>query len=87
MTTVTHKPKHDVTHLEARVTALKQSLAQLSDDASLNEFLEIIHKPGHTTVAEIAYEAGIVEVLLAQSRSMAELKNALLNGARAITAG
>jgi hypothetical protein len=73
-----------VAQIDERLRALAASLA---DAASMDDFKElflIIHRPGWTTVVDVAFMHSLID---AAERSVADsrhLRSALLNGARAI---
>ena len=52
--------KHDLTHLETRVKELCQGLKDVANDTDFQEFLRIIHRPGWTTPAELAFVGALV---------------------------
>jgi len=45
-------PKHDITHLEAKIKDLQGAFKSVGDDSDLIEMLKILHRPGWTTPAE-----------------------------------
>ena len=78
--------KHDVTHLETQIKQLGRCFSSLADDRDFQELITIIHRPGWTTVAEHLLVTGVVDSMLAQAKTLVGLKQALLNGSRAVTA-
>ena len=76
--------KHDVVNLEASIKELEKDLSRLAHDAEFQELLKIIHRPGYTTPAEFTLTVGIVNTMIAQTRALAALKQALLLGNREI---
>jgi hypothetical protein len=73
--------QHDLTHLETSVNDMCTSLSSVADRSSFEEFLTIIHKPGFTSVAEIALLRGLVDSMREQTKTLAGLKQVLLSGA------
>jgi hypothetical protein len=73
--------KHHITHLEAQINELHSSLARLATEEPLNELIEIIHRPGWTTLAEAAFFTGILEAMVAQMKTLSAMKQVLLSGA------
>lgn len=78
--------KHDVARLEAQVKEMSHSLKQLADGKEFEEFVLLIHRPGWTTPAEFMLVSGVVDSMLAQTKSLASLKQALLVGSRQVGA-
>jgi hypothetical protein len=76
--------KHDVTKLEGRINELSHSLKQLSNDGEMQELLQIIHRPGWTTPAEALLVSGIVDSMVAKTKTLMDLKHTLMAGSRAI---
>jgi hypothetical protein len=77
--------KHDMTHLEARIKEMCHSLTSLADEKDFQEFLVIIRQPGWTAVAELSLVTGVVDSMLAQTRTLVGMKQVLLTGSRAVT--
>ena len=73
--------KHKIEHLEARINELHKSLTALGDQDPVSGLINIIHNPGWTTIAEQTFVAGIVDVMLAQTKTLSEMKKVLLSGA------
>ena len=73
--------KHDVTHLETQIKGLRGNLAKLTDDKDLQQFLVTIHHPGFTTPAEFALFHGVVDSLLAQTKTLSSLRQVLTSAA------
>lgn len=48
--------------VETQAKELNRNLANLADDKDFQEFLKIIHRPGWTTPAEVAFVTGSREV-------------------------
>lgn len=78
---------NDIAQFETRIKALSQGLADLASDREFHEFLVLIRKPGWTTVAELALVTGLVDVMIAQTASLAASKQTLLTGSRAVSVG
>jgi hypothetical protein len=73
--------KSDLTHLETKTKELRATLTRLADDRGYDEFIGIIHKPGFTTVAEVALIKEIVDSMLEQAKTVAALRQVLLSAA------
>jgi hypothetical protein len=77
------KGKHDVKRFEERMDVLTAGLAKLGDVKDLKELIILIRKPGWTTPAEFMLVSSVVESMIAQ----AGLKQVLVKGSRAVSAG
>jgi hypothetical protein len=73
--------KHHTTQLDAQINALHTSLARLSSEEPLTELIQIVHRPGWTTVAEEAFFMGILEAMGSQTKTLSAMKQVLLSGA------
>ena len=73
--------QHDLRHFETRIKDLCDSLTGAADRKDFEKFLTIIHKPGFTTVAEIALLMGVVDSMHEQTKTLLGLKQVLLSGA------
>jgi hypothetical protein len=73
--------KHDLTHLETKVKELRETLTSAADGKGFDEFLTIIHKPGFTSVAEVALLRGVVDSANEHAKTLLGLKHVLLDGA------
>ena len=73
--------QHDLTHLETSIKDMCDSLTSAADRKGFEEFLTIIHKPGFTSVAEIALLRGVVDSMHEQAKTLVGLKQVLLSGA------
>lgn len=76
--------KDRIAHLETQIRELGAQLTHVADAAPFEELIKIIHNPGWTTPAEALLVRGVVDAMLAHARASAELKQALLNGSRAV---
>jgi len=76
--------KHELAQLEAHIQALKAAHTLLADSAETDELWRIIHNPGWTTPAERLLVTASLEYLLAQTKLVANLRQNLLAGARAV---
>ncbi len=81
------KKGHDVKRLEAGVTKLGQSLTKLADEKEFSELIRLFRKPGWTTPAEFTLVAGVLDAMNAQATSLVNLKQALVQGSREVSAG
>jgi len=77
--------QQEVTHLETRIKDLCQNLSSVADDKDFMELLQIIRRPGWTTVAEAMLVRGVVDAMHAHTQTLVSLKHVLLAGSRAVT--
>lgn len=70
--------KHEMTQLEGEIKALKTSHAALASGDSLDELFNIIHRPGWTSVAELAFVRTGLESIWAQTAQLNALTRAWL---------
>jgi hypothetical protein len=76
--------KQELTHIQSRVNELRQNLARIADDADLQEFLQIILKPGWTSFAEATFAKALIEAMHGNAKTLSSLKTALLEGSRLV---
>ena len=76
--------KAQILALEGRLNQLNAKLASLASQNQVADLIPIIHKPGWTTVAEMAFAAGIVEAMLKHADAFAELHGALIKGSQSV---
>jgi len=79
--------KHELVQLEARIQSLKTSHTALSNSLSLDELMNIIHRPGWTTPAELAFVNAGLDSIDAQMKQLSALTQGLINSARLVGAG
>jgi hypothetical protein len=73
--------KQQATHIEAQLKELHASLQSLSGGDSVESMVSMIHKPGWTTIAEVAFFTGIVDSMISHTKALSSLKQVLLSGA------
>ena len=73
--------KHEVTQLETLTKELRGNLRTLAEDKVLEQFLISIRHPGFTTPAEVALFRGVVDDMLAQTKTISSLKQVLVGAA------
>jgi hypothetical protein len=79
--------KHELTQLEARIKSVQTSHTALSNSLSLNELLNIIHRPGWTTPAELAFVNAGLDSIDAQIKQLNTLTQGLINSAKLVGTG
>jgi signal transduction histidine kinase len=73
--------QQDLTNVKNNINGLREHLRSAADDGELEQFLQIIHRPGFTTVAEAALINGVVNSMLEHAKVLAGLKQVLMSGA------
>ena len=79
--------KHELAQLEGAIQGLKTAHATLGSGDSLDELLKIIHRPGWTSIAELAFVRTGLESIRAQTAQLTELTNGLLAAAKLVGSG
>jgi hypothetical protein len=79
--------KHELLQVEAHIQAIKTSHAALASTDELDELWKIIHRPGWTTPAELAFLMNGLESIKAQTLQLTALKQGLVNSASLVGAG
>lgn len=79
-----HQHQQHAMRFETQAKELSRNLANLADDRDFQEFLKIIHRPNWTTPAEVAFVTGILDSMVAQTKELAGLKQALMAGSREV---
>jgi hypothetical protein len=78
-----HDDRH-VQHLEKKIDALTGQLAALGNAQHLKELLLIIHRPGWTTIAEVAFVNAILDNIGAQVHTLDRLQAELVAASRKV---
>jgi hypothetical protein len=80
--------QHDIQikKLHTKITDLKKLLASLGEGKQLDTLLLIIHRPGWTTLREVAISAALVDSLTAHAQVLVKTHAALVQGAKATSA-
>jgi len=73
--------KHQASHIEKQLKSLHANFQQMSGGDSFENLITVIHKPGWTTIAEVAFFTAIVDSMVAHTKTLAALKQALFSGA------
>jgi hypothetical protein len=73
--------KKQASHIEAQLKELHSSFQQLSGGDPVENMISVIHKPGWTTIAEVTFFTAIVDSMLAHTKALSALKQALFSGA------
>ena len=83
-TRVENQGEDDLVHLETRIKDLHTQLTQMSATDDVDELLALIHRPGWTTPAEWRMALGLVDAMHDHLQTLATLRQALMNGSRAV---
>ena len=79
--------KHELSQVEAHIQALKTSHAALASSDELDQLWNIIHRPGWTTVAELAFLINGLESIKSQTLQLTALKQGLVKSASLVGTG
>jgi hypothetical protein len=58
--------KHDIPGLETKLRGIKRALAEVGSPSAIDDLIQVIHKPGWTTVAEFALMSAMADSLQKQ---------------------
>lgn len=82
---MTNDHKSQIAIIEKHIDVSSDYFKQLSNMEDLKRFKDfIIHKPGWTTPAELAFAIGIAQSLELHARATLELKNVLIKGSELV---
>jgi hypothetical protein len=83
--------KHELVKLESKIKGVADMMRGLAPSTDphatatgLLDLLNIIHKPGWTTVADGIFVNGILDSMSVHARALGTLQEALISGARAV---
>jgi hypothetical protein len=82
-----HASQHDaqIKALEARLNLLSDKLASfVGPSQQVGELIPVIHRPGWTTVAELALVSGLVDSMIRHAELIGDLHLTLMRGAQAV---
>lgn len=79
-----HHKSHHIHELEETIKALADALAHLGRGAHLQELLRIIHSPGWTTPAELAFVNAILDHISVEVRTLDRLQADLVEASRKV---
>jgi hypothetical protein len=75
--------KHDLSLIEAHIQSIKTCHVALGDSTEMDELFKVIHSPGYTTLAEVAFLRSSLDSINAQSKQLMALRQSLLAAAGA----
>lgn len=79
--------KHELAQLESDIQALKTSHAALASSEALDEWLKIIHRPGWTTLAELAFVRVGLDSIHSRTKQLTVLTQGLITAAKQVDVG
>jgi hypothetical protein len=79
--------KQEITRLERKVTDLYASFRRLADDRELKELIDILHRPGWTTPAELRFATAIADGMSAHVNAIAAMKGEFIKASAAVEVG
>ena len=74
----------DVQALESNMSKLRQSCAELGAHKHFDEFLQIIHRPGFTTLQDEFFVAAMIATMQDQVQGLTKHLERLMEGARQV---
>jgi len=79
--------KHELNQLETDIRALQATHAALASSDALNELFNIIHRPGWTSVAELAFVRNGVDSIHSQVKQLTAFTQGLVTAAKQVGIG
>jgi hypothetical protein len=82
-----HNTQHDaqIKALEGRLNLLGDKLASLiGPSQQVGDLIPLIHRPGWTTVAELALVSGLVDSMIRHTELIGDLHATLMRGVQAV---
>lgn len=79
-----HHASHHIHELEKTIKTLADSLSDLGRGAHLHELLRIIHWPGWTSKAELAFVNAILDHISVEVRTLERLQADLVEASRKV---
>lgn len=77
--------KHELSKVEGHIHAMKTAHAALADSSDADELFRIIHQPGWTTPAELAFLTAALESIQAQTKQLTTMRQGLLAAAKLVS--
>jgi hypothetical protein len=78
--------KHELSLIEAHIQSIKTSHSALGDSTEMDDLFKVIHFPGFTTPAELAFLRASLDSIIAQTKQLAALRQGVLAAAKLVTA-
>lgn len=70
--------------LEKKITALSDALAKLGRGTTLADLIKIIHKPGWTTPAELAFASAMINAIQMHISAIETLQSEMLSASKIV---
>lgn len=77
-------PIQHVEVLEKKITALSDALAKLGRGTTLADLIKIIHKPGWTTPAELAFASAMINAIQMHISAIETLQSEMLSASKIV---
>jgi len=77
--------KHELSKVESHIQTIRTAYAALAGGGEMNELFKIIHNPGWTTPAELAFLLASLESIKAQTAQLAAMQQGLLAAAQLVS--
>jgi len=79
--------EHDhLKKLETKIASLREVVTDLASADGYDVLFKIIHQPGWTTPAELAFALAMIETMSGAAHVLVEAKNALIAASRSVAA-
>lgn len=79
--------KHELAKIEGHIQSIRTAHAALADSSDADELFRIIHQPGWTTPAEVAFLLTALESIQSQPRQLTTMRQSLLTAAKLVSTG
>ena len=76
--------KHELSLIEAHIQSIKTSHSALGDSTEMDDLFKVIHFPGFTTPAELAFLRASLDSIIAQTKQLAALRQGVLTAAKLV---
>jgi hypothetical protein len=78
--------KQELSRVESHIQSIRTAHSALASAADLEELFNIIHRPGWTTPAEVAFLTSALESISAQTNQLLALRQGILTAAKLVNA-
>ncbi|HTW24149.1 MAG TPA: hypothetical protein VMD78_11145 [Candidatus Baltobacteraceae bacterium] len=78
--------KHELSRVESQIQSVRTAHSVLAGTSDLDELFNIIHRPGWTTPAEVAFLTTALESISAQTNQLLALRQGILTAAKLVNA-
>jgi hypothetical protein len=77
--------KHELSKVESHIQTIRTAHAALASGGEMDELFKIIHQPGWTTPAELAFLFTSLESIRAQAAQLGVMQKSLLAAAQLVS--